>query len=208
MKADPGGSGSTTLDRTQDCCDFGIDCQTTWLDLIQHNNCFRKSQGEPAAAPSMPPFGQLLPAHLLAQLPPPPHNSAPPGMRLHSGFPPPQSGKRHPSGNPPQQPMRHPSGSVPQSGSRQPSGNSTQQHGGGRQHSGGGGNVHQPRTASIGGQAGIDLAALAAMMGTGAASQGKVAPPITAISLEDLGKDNVRFFNAIVDSRFCIKRRN
>jgi hypothetical protein len=46
------------------------------------------------------------------------------------------------------------------------------------------------------------------MMGTGAASQGKVAPPITAISLEDLGEDNVRFFNAIVDYRFCIKRRN
>ena len=71
-------------------------------------------------------------------------------------------------------------------------------HGGGTQHHGmrhpSGQNQHhagRPRnissSSSVGGHAGVDLAALAAMMGAGTAQVGRAAPPVTAINLEDLG---------------------
>ena len=58
-----------------------------------------------------------------------------------------------------------------------------------------GNNQRRPRNVSTssnsGTQSGVDLAALAAMIGTGPAQLGtKAAPPLTAINLEDLGKDS------------------
>ena len=135
----------------------------------------------------MPPFGQPPPAHLLVHLPPPPavmeaaRNTTQPGMRHHSGTaaPPTPGGMRHPSGNNPPPPLRHPSANQPPvAGMRHPSGQN--QHHAGRPR-----NISS--SSSVGGHAGVDLAALAAMMGAGTAQVGRAAPPVTAINLEDLG---------------------
>jgi hypothetical protein len=83
----------------------------------------------------------------------------PSGAALHA------QNMRHPSGNPPLLAQkRHPSGAGVRPRNMSSSSSGPADHGG------------------------VDLAALAALVGAGPGPQGKAAPPLTAINLEDLGK--------------------